>query len=85
VAGIIAGPTLQIIQPEMFKPIIPFFGAVALVSILAGGGVKLRISEVTDAAARAFLLAILGFLLTILAFCLFAYASTRLGSIHGGG
>ena len=78
-AGIVAGPALHIIEPEMFKPIIPFFGAVALVSILAGGGVKLRISEVTDAAPRAFLLGVSGFLLTIAAFCLFAYIATLLG------
>ena len=80
-AGIVAGPMLNIIQPEMFKPIIPFFGAVALVSILAGGGVKLRISEVTEAAPRAFLLGISGFLLTLVAFCLFAYIATNLGII----
>ena len=80
-AGIVAGPALDIIHPEMFKPIIPFFGAVALVSILAGGGVKLRISEVTEAAPRAFLLGISGFLLTLVAFCLFAYIATNLGII----
>ena len=80
-AGIVAGPMLNIIQPEMFKPIIPFFGAVALVSILAGGGVKLRISEVTEAAQRAFILGISGFLLTLVAFCLFAYIATNLGII----
>lgn len=80
-AGIVAGPALHIIEPEMFKPIIPFFGAVALVSILAGGGLKLRISEVTEAAPRAFLLGILGFLLTLVAFCLFAYIATHFGII----
>lgn len=82
VAGIVAGPALHIIQTEMFKPIIPFFGAVALVTILAGGGLKLRISEVKEAAPRAFLLGISGFLLTIAAFCLFAYIATRLGYIR---
>jgi cell volume regulation protein A len=81
VAGIVAGPALHIIEPEMFKPIIPFFGAVALVAILAGGGVNLRISEVSEAAPRAFVLGILGFVLTIAAFCLFAYVTTRLGYI----
>ena len=79
VAGIVAGPVLKVVDPKLFEPISPFFGAVALVSILAGGGVKLRISEVTEAAPRAFLLAMLGFFLTIVAFCLFAYVSTRLG------
>ena len=85
VTGIVAGPVLKIIQPELFKPVIPFFGAVALVSILAGGGIKLRISEVAEAAPRAFALAILGFLLTIVAFCLFAYAATRMGYMHPAG
>ena len=54
VAGIAAGPVLKVIDPRLFEPIIPFFGAVALVSILAGGGVKLRISEVAEAALRVF-------------------------------
>lgn len=85
VFGIVAGPGLHISRPEMFEPIIPFFGAVALVSILAGGGAKLRISEVTQAAPRAFLLAILGFILTIVGFCLFAYIATRMGVIKPAG
>jgi cell volume regulation protein A len=54
VAGIAAGPAFHIIEPEMFEPIIPFFGAVALIAILAGEGVNLRISEVSEAAPRAF-------------------------------
>ncbi|UCF90835.1 MAG: cation:proton antiporter [Desulfobacterales bacterium] len=82
VTGIVAGPVFNIIQPALFKPIIPFFGAVALVSILAGGGLKLRISEVAEAAPRAFLLAILGFVLTIVAYCLFAHVATRLGYLQ---
>lgn len=81
-AGIITGPVLEIIQPDIFKPAIPFFGAIALVSILAGGGVKLRISEVTEIAPRAFILALVGFVLTLVAFCIFAHYATRLGLIQ---
>ena len=81
VAGIVAGPVLKVIDPKLFEPILPFFGAVALVSILGGGGISLRISEVTEAAPRALLLAIFGFVLTIVAFCLFAHVTTKLGFI----
>lgn len=71
-AGIVVGPVFQVLDSHFLEPILPFFGAVALVSILAGGGLRLRISEVAEAAPRAFLLAVLGFLLTIIAFLVFA-------------
>jgi len=79
VAGILAGPLLGLIGPARLEPILPFFGAVALVVILMSGGLKLRFAEVRTAAPRAFLLSILGFLLTIVACIVFARVAVALG------
>lgn len=78
-AGIVAGPVLKIISPDMLTPIMPFFGAIALIAILAGGGLKLRISEVTEAAPRAITLGFVGFLFVIIGACLFFLVTTKLG------
>ena len=84
-AGIGVGPVLNVISPEMLKPVMPFFGAVALVSILAGGGLKLRIAEVTEAAPRAITLGLVGFLFVILGTCLFFWAAISLGVLRSSG
>jgi len=78
-AGIIAGPLLQIVSAEMLTPILPFFGALALIAILGGGALKLRFAEVAEAAPRAFTLGIVGFVFVILGACLFFATTTALG------
>ena len=78
-AGIVAGPMLGVISKDMLAPAMPFFGAIALVAILAGGGLKLRISEVTEAAPRAITLGLIGFMFVILGSCLFFLITTTLG------
>ncbi len=78
-AGIIAGPVLGVISKDMLVPAMPFFGAIALVVILAGGGLKLRISEVTEAAPRAITLGLVGFLFVILGSCLFFLVTLKMG------
>lgn len=81
-AGILAGPVLKVISVEMLAPVMPFFGAIALIAILAGGALKLRIAEVTEAAPRARVLGIVGFGFVIFGTCLFFYVFTKLGLIR---
>jgi len=83
-AGIIAGPVFKLIKPEVLTPALPFFGAIALIVILLGGGLKFRIAEVAAAAPRALTLGILGFLLSIFATCIYALVLIELAIIKPG-
>ena len=78
-AGIIAGPVFKLVPPQMLMPILPFFGAIALVTILMGGGLKFRFSDVAAAAPRAIVLGLVGFVLAVFAICLYGLALTLLG------
>jgi len=71
-AGIVAGPVFKLVKPEVLTPTLPFFGAIALIIILLGGGLKFRIADVAAAAPRALTLGLLGFFLAVFATCLYA-------------
>ena len=77
-AGILAGPLLGIISPEVLEPIVPYFGAIALTVILSGGAFRLRISDVISAAPRGIFLGLWGFIFSVAAMCLFFWAATAL-------
>ena len=80
-AGIIAGPVLHIVSPTALRPSIPFVGAISLVVILSGGALKMKFADVASAAPRALLLAVLGFLFSVLAVVFFFFCATRLGLV----
>ena len=80
-AGIVAGPILDVISPGMLQPVMPFFGAIALISILAGGGLKLRIAEVTEAAPRAITLGLVSFVFALIGTCLFFFVTIKIGLV----
>src|SRR3989304_817642 len=61
VLGIIIGPVLGIIQPEVVIEIVPYFAALALIIIMFDGGLHLDIKSIAKTAHFALLLAILGF------------------------
>ncbi len=66
-AGILAGPVFNLIPAEILLPILPFFGAVALIIILTSGGASLRLAEVAKAAPRSTILALTGFIFSLVA------------------
>jgi len=78
-AGILAGPVTGVVSPELLKPGIPFIGALSLVVILAGGAFKMQLSDVASAAPRALLLAVVGFVFSVLAIVAFLYVATQIG------
>jgi cell volume regulation protein A len=78
-AGILIGPVFAVVSPELLKPAVPFFGAIALTVILAGGAYRLRLTEVMSVAPRGILLGVVGFILSVLAICLFFWVTTALG------
>ena len=84
-AGIIAGPVLQIVSPTVLRPIIPFVGAISLVVILSSGALTMKFADVASAAPRALLLAVVGFLFSVLAVVLFFFCATQLGLVKPAG
>jgi len=92
VLGVIIGPILGIIQPEAVIQIVPYFAALALIIIMFDGGLNLDLKQMVKTAHFAFILAILGFILSV-AIAAFAVhfildwtwmESVLLGSIVGG-
>src|SRR5262245_41285961 len=81
VAGILAGPVFELVQPKLLTSAIPYFGAIALTVILSGGAFKLRLAEVAAVAPRGILLGLLGFACSIVASCLFFWLATGLGQV----
>ena len=92
VLGIIIGPILGIIQPEVVIEIVPYFAALALIIIMFDGGLNLDIKNIAKTAHFALLLAILGFVVSVIVVVLLAHYglgwewldSILLGSIVGG-
>lgn len=90
--GVIIGPVLGIIQPEVVIEIVPYFAALALIIIMFDGGLNLDIKNIAKTAHFALLLAILGFVVSVLVVVLFSHYglgwewldSILLGSIVGG-
>ena len=81
-SGVLAGPVMGIVSADLLKPAVPYFGAIALIVILAGGGFLLQLREVAEAAPRALKLAVLGVLFSMLAMVVFFYITTRLGWVQ---
>lgn len=61
VLGVIIGPILGIIQPEVVIEVVPYFAALALIIIMFDGGLNLDLKNMVKTAHFAILLAILGF------------------------
>jgi len=81
-AGIILGPVFELVSPSMVQPAVPFFGAIALTVILAGGAYRLQLDEVMRVAPRGMLLGVVGFILSIGAMCLFLWITGSLGWVR---
>ena len=63
--GIILGPVTNVVSRSDLQTAAPYFGALTLVVVLFDGGSKLRLGELSLAAGRGTLLAIVGFLLSV--------------------
>ena len=65
IAGVIIGPVLGIVGTDTIFKIAPYFAALATIMILFGGGLTLNIRNVIYSAHFAFLIAFLGFALSV--------------------
>jgi cell volume regulation protein A len=92
VLGVIIGPVLGIIQPEVVVEVVPYFAALALIIIMFDGGLNLDLKHMVKTAHFAILLTILGFAISMVIVTLLAHYglgwewldSILLASIVGG-
>lgn len=61
VVGAVLGPITGLVSRPMLEAVAPYFGAITLVVVLFEGGSRLRLAELSKAAPRAALLAVLSF------------------------
>ena len=92
ILGVIIGPVLGIIQADVVTEIVPYFAALALIIIMFDGGLNLDIKQMMKTAHFALVLAVLGFVLSMIIVTLLAHYglgwdwldSILLASIVGG-
>lgn len=92
VLGVIIGPVLGIIHADVVLEIVPYFAALALIIIMFDGGLNLDIKQIMKTAHFAVVLAVLGFVLSMIIVAVFAHYglgwdwldSILLSSIVGG-
>lgn len=83
-AGILLGPVGGLVTKPQLNQIAPYFAALTLVVVLFSGGSSLRLSEVSTAAPRSSLLALLGFLFSALAVALLSKLAALVGWVPAG-
>ena len=71
--GVIVGPVLGIIQPEVVIQVVPYFAALALIIIMFDGGLHLDIKHIVKTAHFSVTLAVLGFILSVVIITLAAH------------
>lgn len=92
ILGVILGPVLGLIQPEVVIEIVPYFAALALIIIMFDGGINLDVRSMARTAHFATALSIFGFVISLAIVAIFTHyglgwdwlASILLGSIVGG-
>lgn len=92
VLGIMFGPLLRVFDPSTVTSLTPYIAALALAFILFDGGMRMNLRQVLSHSLRAILLAVLGFLFSVLVVALFMVLFFRVslpygllfGSIYGG-
>ena len=65
ILGVVIGPLLGVIQAEAVMQIVPYFAALALIIIMFDGGLNLDFRSMVKTVHFAFVLAILGFILSV--------------------
>ena len=92
ILGVIIGPLLGIIQPEVVIEVVPYFAALALIIIMFDGGLNLDLKNMVKTAHFAVILTILGFATSVVIVTMLAHYgigwgwldSILLASIVGG-
>jgi Na+:H+ antiporter len=77
--GVLIGPITSLVRRADLLAVAPYFGAITLVVVLFSGGTSLRLADLGRAAPRATLLAVSGFLLSLLVVCPLSLIAAWLG------
>jgi len=80
--GVIIGPILGIIPTSTVIEIVPYFAAIALILIMFDGGLNLDIKNVVKTMHYALVLAILGFLISVISVALVMFYGLQWGLIE---
>jgi cell volume regulation protein A len=81
--GALFGPVLGVFDPTSVKSFAPYIAALALAYILFDGGMGLNIKKVFFNSFKAVLLAVLGFVFTVVGVCLFTVFVFNIPWIYG--
>jgi cell volume regulation protein A len=92
IVGVIVGPVMRLFDPSVVVRLAPYISALALVFILFDGGMSLNIRQAISHSPRAILLAVTGFIFSVIAVALFMVFLYKVplsygllfGSIYGG-
>lgn len=92
ILGVIIGPVLGLIQPDVIIEIVPYFAAIALIIIMFDGGLNLDLRSMAKTAHFAVILSVVGFAISVGIVAALAHFgfdwewldSILLGSIVGG-
>ncbi|RDJ32297.1 MAG: peptidase [Crenarchaeota archaeon] len=92
ILGVVIGPVLGLIQPDVVIEIVPYFAAIALIIIMFDGGLNLDLKSMAKTAHFAVILSVVGFAISVgivAALAHFGFGwewldSILLGSIVGG-
>ena len=77
--GFFLGPVTGWVDRAQLAKVAPFFGAITLVVVLFDGGSRLRLGELSRAAPRSSLLALLGFSISMMAVAVVSVGAAALG------
>lgn len=81
--GIIFGPILGVFDPASIMSLAPFIAALSLVIILFDGGLRMNMYQVFSESPRAALLAVVGFVFTLVTVTLFVHYVMGLPLLNG--
>lgn len=81
--GALFGPVLNVFDPTSVKSFAPYIAALALAYILFDGGMGLNIKRVLFNSPKALLLAVLGFLFSVLSVCAFTVFVFNVPLVYG--
>lgn len=83
ILGYVVGPWLRLFDPLSVAALAPYLAALALVFILFDGGMHMNIHQVISESPRAILLAVLGFLSSLLIISAFMTYLVRVPLLYG--
>ncbi len=83
ILGIVIGPVLGLIQPEVVLEVVPYFAALALIIIMFDGGLNLDLKSMASTAHFAVILSMIGFAVSVGIVTVFAHYGLGWGWIEG--